>query len=152
MSAAGFQQVKSMLEDVEYSPVHAGTCHDVSVDNSTERLVEVPPFHSVCFHCLFTGGKAGDVSWKIGGLILTSGTATSSRALTFTHRELVRISLIIIMYFTYTGVGEVLSDGTLQVTNSSSVFRRSTVAMISCSSLDDVQQFTFPVLLQGQRS
>ena len=151
MSAAGFQQDRSMLEDVEYSPVHAGTCHDVSVDNSTERLVEVPPFHSVCFHCLFTGGKAGDISWKIGGLILTSGT--SSRTLTATHRELVRIALIIIMYFTYTaGVGEVLSDGTLQVTNSSSVFRRSTVAMISCSSLDDVQQFTFPVLLQGQRS
>ena len=114
--------------------------------------MEVPPLHSVCFHCLFTGDKAGDVSWKIGGLILTSGAATSSRALIATHRELVRISLIIIMYFTCTGVGEVLSDGTLQVTNSSRVFRKSTVAMISCSSLDDVQQFTFPVLLQGQRS
>ena len=147
MSAAGIQQVRSMLECVQYSLTHAGTCHDVSVDNSTERLVEVPPLHSVCFHCLFTGSKAGDISWKIGGLILTSGATTSSKALIAT---IVRISLI--MYFTCTGVGEVLSDGTLQVTNSSRVFRKSTVAMISCSSLDDVQQFTFPVLLQGQRS
>ena len=48
------------------------------------------------------------------------------------------------------GVGEVLSDDSLQVINSSSVFHESTVATLSCSSREDGEEFTFPVLLQGQ--
>ena len=49
------------------------------------------------------------------------------------------------------GVGEVLSDGSLQVTNSSSVFHKSSVAILSCSSREYGEEFTFPVLLQGQQ-
>ena len=52
-----------------------GTCYDIVIDNSTGKLVEVPPHHSVCFQCLFDTSKfeEGDISWKIGGLVLQSG-------------------------------------------------------------------------------
>ena len=43
-----------------------------------------------------------------------------------------------------------LSDGSLQVINSSSVFHESTVATLSCSSREEGEEFTLPVLLQGQ--
>ena len=48
-----------------------------------------------------------------------------------------------------TDVGEVLSNGTLQVTNSSSVFHSSSVVSMSCSSGEDGQEFSFSVILQG---
>ena len=54
-------------------------------------------------------------------------------------------------YNDISGVGEVLSDGTLQVTNSSSVFRKTSVAILSCSSREYGEEFTFHVLLQGQQ-
>lgn len=48
------------------------------------------------------------------------------------------------------GLGEVLADGTLQVTNSSSVFHDNILALVSCSSREDGEEFTFPVLIQGR--
>ena len=46
-------------------------------------------------------------------------------------------------------VGEVLSNGTLQVTNSSSLFLKTSVVTLTCSSRDGGQELTFPVLLEG---
>ena len=46
-------------------------------------------------------------------------------------------------------VGEVLSNGTLQVTNSSSLFHKTSVVTLTCSSRDGGVEFTFPVLLEG---
>jgi hypothetical protein len=47
-------------------------CHDVIIDNSTDKPFEVPPHHSVCFLCQLKEAN-GDISWKIGGLSLSSG-------------------------------------------------------------------------------
>ena len=46
-------------------------------------------------------------------------------------------------------VGEVLSNGTLQVTNSSSLFRRNSLATLTCSSREGGTEYTFSVLLEG---
>lgn len=50
---------------------------------------------------------------------------------------------------TLSDVGEVLSNGTLQVTNSSNVFHKSRLVPLTCSSSNTGQEYTFPVLLQG---
>ncbi|CAI8008523.1 hypothetical protein GBAR_LOCUS5833 [Geodia barretti] len=96
-------------------------CYNILVDNSTAKLVLVPPQHSVCFQCLFhiETREESDISWKIGGRVLQSD------------------------------VGEVLSNGTLQVTNSSSLFHKTSVVTLTCSSRDGGVEFTFPVLLEG---
>ena len=48
----------------------------VTVKNSSDDLFEVPASSSVCFHCQFKedGGTAGQVAWRVGALVLKSGT------------------------------------------------------------------------------
>ena len=48
----------------------------VTVKNSSDELFEVPASSSVCFHCQFKEDedKAGQVAWRVGALVLKSGT------------------------------------------------------------------------------
>ena len=67
-----------MLKCIQPHPFHsylAGKCYNILVDNSTAKLVLVPPQHSVCFQCLFhiETREESDISWKIGGRVLQPG-------------------------------------------------------------------------------
>lgn len=116
-----------------------GTCYDVVIDNSTDQLIEVPPQHSVCFVCQLKEDNR-DISWKIGGLDLPSGNIHSIVIVLFHYMH---NSLCILDVVT------VLSNGTLQVTNSSTVFSTSITTELSCSTREEREELTFTVRLRG---